>query len=86
MKDYFCKYCYNLGFSTYTTHNLRETIEDEIRIVCPILNKTKCNYCKDIGHTVSYCPLIKKLESKKLLEAKIEYNKLESSIYAIKGQ
>ena len=28
-----------------------------------ILIKTKCNYCKEEGHTVS-CPLIKELESK----------------------
>ena len=77
----FCGYCYNLKYENYTDHYLRADNNKNSKIICPILLKTKCNYCNDLGHTVSYCPLIEKLNQKKISSALIEYNKLTSSIF-----
>lgn len=61
-KTPFCPVCYDLGKpeSVYTSHWLRETPDKDSKIVCKTLQTMKCNYCKEKGHTIKYCPVLAK--------------------------
>lgn len=60
----FCKICQDMGKSEteYRSHYTRETRDPNSRILCPTLLAMECRYCFKKGHTVKYCPTIKKNE------------------------
>lgn len=63
----FCKVCYDTGKDekVYTSHYPRETIDKDSQIICPTLLSLNCKYCKQKGHTIKYC---------KVLREKTEFN------------
>ena len=61
----FCKVCQDAGKSLaeYTSHNVRETKSPSSRVTCPTLLAQECRFCFNKGHSLKYCPQIKKKES-----------------------
>lgn len=57
-----CKVCQDAGKpeSVFRSHFTRETRDPSSRIVCPTLLSQECRYCAKKGHTVKYCPALKK--------------------------
>ena len=53
-----CVHCRNLGLSF--DHWLRKSPEPDSPVVCPVLLKTECRYCHELGHTVGGCPAKKR--------------------------
>ena len=57
-EDKFCGFCYkvNKNDPAYKTHYVRKIKDDpDSEITCPRLKTTRCNYCKELGHTVISC-------------------------------
>ena len=48
-----CPHCKNLGLKN--DHWLRESSSPDSAIVCPVLLKTECRYCHQLGHNISKC-------------------------------
>lgn len=48
-----CPHCKNLGLNN--DHWLRENSSPDSPIVCPVLLKTECRYCHQLGHNISKC-------------------------------
>jgi hypothetical protein len=48
-----CPHCKNLGLNN--DHWLRENSSHDSPIVCPVLLKTECRYCHQLGHNISKC-------------------------------
>jgi hypothetical protein len=61
-KKPYCKVCHDAGKpeSMYTSHYVRSTPDrlGKTVITCPLLKATECRYCKGLGHTVKFCPVI----------------------------
>lgn len=61
-KKPYCKVCHDAGKpeSMYTSHYVRSTPDRSGKtvITCPLLQATECRYCKGLGHTVKFCPVI----------------------------
>lgn len=57
----FCAVCKAAGKSEeeYTSHFVRESRDQNAKVVCPVLLKTVCRYCKKTGHTKSHCKQLK---------------------------
>ena len=55
----YCKVCHDAGKPGYDTHFVRETPDPSARVVCPTLLELVCGYCRNNGHTVKYCPVLK---------------------------
>lgn len=53
-----CVHCRNLGLKF--DHWLRQSPEPDSPVVCPVLLKTECRYCHELGHTVGSCPAKKR--------------------------
>jgi len=53
-----CVHCRNLGLEF--NHWLRQSPEPDSPVVCPVLLKTECRYCHELGHTVGSCPAKKR--------------------------
>lgn len=60
----FCKMCFDAKREGYDTHYLKDFTGPEVKVVCPYLLALQCNYCKEQGHTISYCPILKMKETK----------------------
>ena len=58
-KKPFCKMCFDAKREGYDTHYLKDFTGPEVRVTCPYLLGLQCNYCKEQGHTISYCPILK---------------------------
>jgi hypothetical protein len=58
----YCKVCHDSGKTEaeYTSHYTRESRDPNSKIICPILKSLECRYCCKSGHTVKYCPILKK--------------------------
>jgi len=48
-----CPHCRNLGLKN--DHWLRESADPNSQLMCPVLLKTECKYCHQMGHNVSKC-------------------------------
>lgn len=59
----FCKMCFDAKRDDYNTHFLKDFSGPKPVVLCPYLLALKCNYCKEQGHTVSYCEMLKKNEA-----------------------
>ena len=49
-----CAHCRNLGLPF--DHWLRESMDPNSAITCPVLLTTECRNCHALGHTASRCP------------------------------
>jgi len=58
-QKHFCKMCYDAKRSGYDTHYLKDFSGPTPVVTCPYLLELKCNYCKNSGHTISYCDVLK---------------------------
>jgi hypothetical protein len=58
-KQPFCKVCFDAKREDYNTHFLKDFSGPQPVVLCPYLLALKCNYCKEQGHTVSYCEILK---------------------------
>lgn len=60
----FCKVCFDAKKPeyVYTSHFVKDVPGPYGKIVCPTLLNQECQYCKNPGHTVSYCSALKKKE------------------------
>ena len=66
-KSKYCKVCCDAGKSNYRTHNVKENGVT----VCPTLLSQSCGYCHGSGHTVKFCPELKrKSESRESSESR----------------
>lgn len=63
IKTPFCKFCADMGQDP-KDHWLRATSNPQSRVTCPRLLATECRYCKEMGHTLSYCPVRKAKEAR----------------------
>ena len=64
-----CPHCKNLGLKN--DHWLRKNSSPDSDIVCPVLLKTECRYCHQLGHNISKCQKKKKNEK----SIQVEINK-----------
>ena len=73
----FCKVCYDAGLSVagYTNHFVKDQPGPGGKVVCPTLLAQKCLECGVAGHTSSYCPLKRLLESQEVEKAHQEREK-----------
>jgi hypothetical protein len=73
----YCKVCHDSGKTEkeYTSHYTRENRNPNARIICPVLKALECRYCCKNGHTVKYCPVLKKNNQKQ--EKKVNFEKKE---------
>ena len=64
----FCAVCRDAGRpeSEYTSHFVKDQPGPNGKVICPLLLKQKCRYCKECGHTPSQCP---KLQLKKMYDS-----------------
>lgn len=58
-KQPFCKVCFDAKRNDYNTHFLKDFSGSLPVVLCPYLLALQCNYCKEQGHTVSYCEVLK---------------------------
>lgn len=70
----FCKMCFDAKREDYNTHFLKDFSGPKPVVLCPYLLALKCNYCKEQGHTVSYCEVLKKNEALRATESKSSQN------------
>ena len=56
----YCKTCHKAGksYHEYTNHWTRDKPGKDGNIICPVILNTVCNYCKEKGHWIKYCPVI----------------------------
>jgi hypothetical protein len=61
----FCKVCQDAGktLAEYTSHNVRDTKSPSSHVTCPTLLAQECRFCFNKGHSLKYCPQIKKKEA-----------------------
>jgi len=62
VKKAYCKVCHDAGKSEeeYTNHFVRSELGPKGKVVCPTLLNLECRYCREKGHTVSFCVVLKK--------------------------
>lgn len=61
----FCKVCFDAKRPDYNTHFLKDFTGPHPVVLCPYLLALTCNYCKEQGHTVSYCEILKAKKASK---------------------
>ena len=54
----YCRTCHKAGksYNEYTNHWTRDTPGKDGNITCPVILNTICNYCKQKGHWLKFCP------------------------------
>jgi hypothetical protein len=54
----YCKTCHKAGksYNEYTNHWTRDKPGKDGNIICPVILNTVCNYCKEKGHWIKFCP------------------------------
>jgi hypothetical protein len=74
VKKPYCKVCHDAGKeeSIYTSHYVKSEPGPKGKVVCPTLLEQLCNCCLKQGHTISYCPEVKKQNK---IEKKDNYHK-----------
>jgi len=67
-----CKFCKDSGKNEniYTSHNVKD--KNGV-ICCPILMTTLCNNCKNFGHTIKFCKVVKKSDKLNVNDKKISF-------------
>jgi hypothetical protein len=57
--SYACIFCTNKGIFPPHNHTIRDFSKKDKPIICPELLRSTCTYCKNLGHTKKYCPILK---------------------------
>ena len=54
----YCRTCHKAGksYNEYTNHWTRDKPGKDGNIICPVILNTVCNYCKEKGHWIKFCP------------------------------
>jgi CRISPR/Cas system-associated endonuclease Cas3-HD len=81
----FCKVCHDAGKTEaeYTSHFVKSEPGTKGKVVCPTLLSQGCSYCHELGHTVSYCKVLKQNDKNKEKAYKaVAYQK--ESVVAVK--
>ena len=76
-----CPHCKNLGLKN--DHRLRRNSSPDSDIVCPVLLKTECRYCHQLGHNISKCQRLadsKKQKQEKSSTATVHSSNNETTI------
>jgi hypothetical protein len=81
VKNASCPHCKNLGLKN--DHWLRKNSSHDSHIVCPVLLKTECRYCHQLGHNISKCQRLadSKKEKTEKQEKQEKQKKNENSIH-----
>ena len=60
-KTPFCKVCFDAKkpASFYNTHFVKDKPGPDGKVICPTLLANECRYCHGLGHTLSFCPVLK---------------------------
>tara|TARA_R110002074_G_scaffold358358_1_gene530680 strand:+ start:102 stop:611 length:510 start_codon:yes stop_codon:yes gene_type:complete len=58
-KQMMCTFCRNKGIIPPHDHTIRDFTKKGSPIMCPELLTLQCKYCKEKGHTVNYCKILK---------------------------
>ena len=74
----FCKVCFDAKRDDYNTHFLKDFSGPKPIVLCPYLLTLKCNYCKEQGHTVSYCEILKAKEEGEIVPSRNPQSKMPS--------
>ena len=63
----FCGVCFKAKqpATIYNSHWTRMNPNPKSPITCPLILQTVCNYCKNKGHSVKYCPVAAKKEDRR---------------------
>ena len=72
----YCSHCKNIGLS-FTDHWLKDGNKKDSKIICPVLSNTICRFCKQKGHTISYCQELKNKDTLRILNTYLEYKSLK---------
>jgi len=64
IKKPYCKVCHDAGKeeAIYTSHYVKSEPGPKGKVTCPTLLQQLCKYCSKQGHTITYCPEVKKQE------------------------
>lgn len=56
----YCRTCHKAGksYNEYTNHWTRDKPGKDGNIICPVILNTVCNYCKQTGHWIKFCPIL----------------------------
>lgn len=56
----YCRTCHKAGksYNEYTNHWTRDKPGKDGNIICPVILNTVCNYCKEKGHWIKFCPVL----------------------------
>jgi hypothetical protein len=73
----YCAHCKNIGLC-FTDHWLKDGNKKDSKIICPVLCNTICKFCKQKGHTISYCEELKKKDQLRIMNTYLEYKSLEN--------
>jgi hypothetical protein len=60
-KTPYCGVCFKAGKpkSEYTNHWTRASPDSNSEVTCPTILNTICRYCKEKGHSLKYCKILK---------------------------
>jgi len=89
VKKPYCKVCHDAGKSEkeYTNHFVRSEQGPKGKVVCPTLLSLDCRYCREKGHTVKFCLILKKDKEKednhKAVTEKKPVKKLLSNSFSV---
>ena len=75
----YCKVCHDAGKpeSEYTSHYVRSLPDrtGKTTVICPTLLNTNCRYCKNVGHTTKFCPVLAKIKKEEYKKSREEDKK-----------
>lgn len=83
-KQPFCKVCFDANRENYNTHFLKDFSGPRPVVLCPYLLSLKCNYCKEQGHTVSYCDILKAKNSSELTQSRKESSSQNGKFFILR--
>lgn len=78
----YCGVCFKAGKekSMYTSHWTRASPLSESEVTCPTILNTVCKYCKEKGHSLKYCKILREKKTRQHSErgrrVEVEYPRL----------
>jgi hypothetical protein len=84
-KQMMCTFCRNKGIILPHDHSIRDFTKKGSPIICPQLLTLQCKYCKEKGHTVKYCKILKEKKINKPSPLSIVNTKKHSLITDTNG-
>ena len=81
----FCKVCFDAKRDDYNTHYLKDFSGPKPIVLCPYLLALKCNYCKEQGHTVSYCEILKAKKEGEIVPSRYQQQQQQQKVPSQNG-